>query len=175
MPKRAVRYGITSLPPATGPPDRLLALRRGHWAIENRLHRRKDAPAAKMRVSSMSGKDQPSWPCYAMRPSVCGTAPACGRSRHGSAPTVSTRKPPSRWSADRSPVAHKPYASLGSNAVAAYLIERVGEGIGAPLSLLTTCGRFVTESCLRAYWRTAVDELVGACLRLSLVRRVRLT
>lgn len=41
-PKRAVRYGITSLPPETGPPDRLLTLRRGHWAIENRLHRRKD-------------------------------------------------------------------------------------------------------------------------------------
>ena len=40
--KRTVHYGITSLPPAAGPPARLLALRRGHWAIENRLHRRKD-------------------------------------------------------------------------------------------------------------------------------------
>ncbi|MGH2562251.1 MAG: ISAs1 family transposase [Thermomicrobiales bacterium] len=40
--KRAVHYGITSLSPATGPPARLLALKRGHWGIENRLHRRKD-------------------------------------------------------------------------------------------------------------------------------------
>ncbi|HYI24443.1 MAG TPA: ISAs1 family transposase [Thermomicrobiales bacterium] len=40
--KRAVHYGITSLDPETGPPERLLALKRGHWAIENRLHWRKD-------------------------------------------------------------------------------------------------------------------------------------
>ena len=42
QPKRALHYGITSLDPATGPPARLLALKRGHWAIENRLHWRKD-------------------------------------------------------------------------------------------------------------------------------------
>ncbi len=41
-PKRHLHYGITSLPPDTGPPERLLALKRGHWAIENRLHRGKD-------------------------------------------------------------------------------------------------------------------------------------
>lgn len=40
--KRGRRYGITSLTPATADPARLLALKRGHWAIENRLHRRKD-------------------------------------------------------------------------------------------------------------------------------------
>ena len=40
--KRAVHDGITSLDPATGPPERLLALKRGHWLIENRLHWRKD-------------------------------------------------------------------------------------------------------------------------------------
>lgn len=40
--KRALHYGITSLAPETADPPRLLALRRGHWAIENRLHRRKD-------------------------------------------------------------------------------------------------------------------------------------
>jgi len=40
--KRAVHYGITSLPPDVGPPERLLALRRGHWAIENQLHHTKD-------------------------------------------------------------------------------------------------------------------------------------
>lgn len=40
--KHALHYGITSLSPAEADPVRLLALRRGHWAIENRLHRRKD-------------------------------------------------------------------------------------------------------------------------------------
>jgi predicted transposase YbfD/YdcC len=40
--KHALHYGITSLAPDEADPARLLALRRGHWAIENRLHRRKD-------------------------------------------------------------------------------------------------------------------------------------
>jgi predicted transposase YbfD/YdcC len=40
--KQARHYGITSLAPAVADPARLLALKRGHWAIENRLHRRKD-------------------------------------------------------------------------------------------------------------------------------------
>jgi predicted transposase YbfD/YdcC len=39
---RQVRYGITSLAPAVASAERLLALKRGHWAIENRLHRCKD-------------------------------------------------------------------------------------------------------------------------------------
>ena len=40
--KRALHYGITSVTPQDADPARLLALRRGHWAIENRLHRHKD-------------------------------------------------------------------------------------------------------------------------------------
>jgi predicted transposase YbfD/YdcC len=36
--KGDVRYGITSLPPTVGDASRLLALKRGHWQIENRLH-----------------------------------------------------------------------------------------------------------------------------------------
>lgn len=35
-------YGITSLTPAQASPERLLELIRDHWAIENRLHRRRD-------------------------------------------------------------------------------------------------------------------------------------
>jgi predicted transposase YbfD/YdcC len=35
-------YGITSLPPAVADAGRLLALKRGHWAIENGLHYVKD-------------------------------------------------------------------------------------------------------------------------------------
>ena len=42
QPKRALPYGITSLSPAAGTPDRLMRLKRGHWAIETRLHWRKD-------------------------------------------------------------------------------------------------------------------------------------
>jgi len=40
--KRTVRYGITSLTPEHADAARLLALRRGHWSIENLLHRHKD-------------------------------------------------------------------------------------------------------------------------------------
>jgi predicted transposase YbfD/YdcC len=40
--KQAVHYGITSLAPEAGPPERLLALKRAHWRIENGLHRIKD-------------------------------------------------------------------------------------------------------------------------------------
>ena len=39
LPLRAeVSYGVTSLPPAQASPARLMALIRGHWAIENRVH-----------------------------------------------------------------------------------------------------------------------------------------
>lgn len=37
-----VCYGVTSLPPNIGTAERLLALKRGHWCIENRAHRTKD-------------------------------------------------------------------------------------------------------------------------------------
>lgn len=40
--KYARHYGITSLAPEQADAAQLLALRRGHWGIENRLHRRKD-------------------------------------------------------------------------------------------------------------------------------------
>jgi predicted transposase YbfD/YdcC len=40
--KQERHYGLTSLSPETGPPERLLALKRAHWSIENRLHRVKD-------------------------------------------------------------------------------------------------------------------------------------
>jgi predicted transposase YbfD/YdcC len=39
---RQVSYGITSLPPDVADAGRLLALKRGHWRVENRLHRTKD-------------------------------------------------------------------------------------------------------------------------------------
>lgn len=39
---RALHYAITSLPPAAADPARLLALKRGHWSVENALHHVKD-------------------------------------------------------------------------------------------------------------------------------------
>lgn len=40
--KHTVHYGITSLPPEVAGPERLLALKRDHWQIENGLHYVKD-------------------------------------------------------------------------------------------------------------------------------------
>lgn len=40
--KRSVSYAITSLAPAHADPSQLLTLKRGHWGIENGLHRTKD-------------------------------------------------------------------------------------------------------------------------------------
>lgn len=37
-----IRYGLTSLPAAVASPNRLLALVRGQWQIENGLHYRRD-------------------------------------------------------------------------------------------------------------------------------------
>jgi predicted transposase YbfD/YdcC len=37
--QQAVHYGLPSLAPEAGPPERLLALKRGPWRIENGLHR----------------------------------------------------------------------------------------------------------------------------------------
>lgn len=39
---QAIRYGITSIPPNPGTPDRLLAFKRAPWQVENLLHRPKD-------------------------------------------------------------------------------------------------------------------------------------
>jgi hypothetical protein len=36
--RESVRYLATSLPPSEASPARLLALFRGHWGVENRLH-----------------------------------------------------------------------------------------------------------------------------------------
>lgn len=40
--KRALHYGRASLPPSVADASRLLAVRRGHWSIENQLHYPKD-------------------------------------------------------------------------------------------------------------------------------------
>ena len=42
MTKGEVHYGITSLPPNVADAERLLALKRGHWQVENALHYPKD-------------------------------------------------------------------------------------------------------------------------------------
>jgi len=40
--KESIQYVVTSLPAAAASPARLLELTRGHWGIENRLHRVQD-------------------------------------------------------------------------------------------------------------------------------------
>lgn len=53
--KRAIHYGITSLPPDAGTPTRLLSLRRGHWQIGNRLHYTKDVTLGEDRSLTHAG------------------------------------------------------------------------------------------------------------------------
>ncbi len=52
---RHLHYGITSLPPADADAARLLALKRGHWQIENRLHRVKDVTLGEGRSAIHAG------------------------------------------------------------------------------------------------------------------------
>jgi predicted transposase YbfD/YdcC len=54
--KQALLYGITSLAPESGPPERLLALKRGHWGIENGLHRVKDVTLGEDQSTLHSGQ-----------------------------------------------------------------------------------------------------------------------
>jgi predicted transposase YbfD/YdcC len=54
--KRALHYGITSLPPNIADARRLLMVRRGHWSIENQLHYPKDVSMNEDR--SLVHKDQ---------------------------------------------------------------------------------------------------------------------
>lgn len=53
---RALHYAITSLPPASGTPARLLALKRGHWRIENALHYVKDVTLGEDRSTAHRGQ-----------------------------------------------------------------------------------------------------------------------
>lgn len=55
LPKGEVHYGLTSLPPDHADPARLLALRRGHWQIENALHYTKDVTLGEDRSLSHTG------------------------------------------------------------------------------------------------------------------------
>ena len=48
-------YLITSLPPADAGPERLLALVRAHWAIENKLHHVRDVSMNKDRCRVRAG------------------------------------------------------------------------------------------------------------------------
>ncbi len=53
--KEDVAYAVTSLTPAEAGPGRLLALWRGHWGIENRLHWRRDVVFDEDRCQIRSG------------------------------------------------------------------------------------------------------------------------
>jgi len=77
--ERALLYGITSLAPADGPPERLLARKRGHWAIENRLHRVEDVTLGEDQSTLRYGQSRPSWPSCATPPSASCAARASTR------------------------------------------------------------------------------------------------
>jgi predicted transposase YbfD/YdcC len=53
--KHAIRYAITSLPPAVADAERLLVLVRGHWQIENGLHYVKDVTLGEDRSLTHTG------------------------------------------------------------------------------------------------------------------------
>lgn len=50
-----IAYYVTSLAPAEAGPDRLLALARAHWGIENKLHWRRDVSFAEDRCRVRAG------------------------------------------------------------------------------------------------------------------------
>ncbi len=54
--KHAVRYGITSLPPAVADAARLLTPVRGHWEIENGVHYVKDETLGEDRSQTRRGQ-----------------------------------------------------------------------------------------------------------------------
>ncbi len=54
-PHRHLHYGVTSLPPDAADAARLLALKRGHWQSENRLHRAKDVALGEDRSTIHTG------------------------------------------------------------------------------------------------------------------------
>lgn len=53
--ERGVTYAVTSLPPARATAGRLLALLRGHWGIENKLHHVRDVTFDEDRSQVRSG------------------------------------------------------------------------------------------------------------------------
>ena len=106
--KRARHYGITSLPPGDADPARLLALRRGHWAIETRLHRRKDATLGE--DASLIHAGQGPTVMALLRDAAVSVLhrPASGGSPRASAGTASVPRRPSPSSSAHSHLAHKP-------------------------------------------------------------------
>jgi predicted transposase YbfD/YdcC len=53
--QRQTHYGLTSLPASEATPDRLLTLKRDYWAIENRLHYRRDVSLKEDRCRLRTG------------------------------------------------------------------------------------------------------------------------
>jgi predicted transposase YbfD/YdcC len=110
QPKEALHYGITNLRPEAGPPERLLALKRAHWRIENDLHRLKDVSLGEDQslIHQGHGPTQRSWRCCARRRSVCCTGRASARSVPACATTASIPPPRSPCSSLHSRLTHKP-------------------------------------------------------------------
>jgi hypothetical protein len=106
--KRAVRYAITSLPPAVADADHLLALVRGHWQIENGLHYVKDVTLGEDRSPIHTGHGPSNMAI--LRDTVVSVLHQAGwrtiaaRLRY----SAGIRRKSSPYSASRSPRMHKP-------------------------------------------------------------------
>ena len=60
--RREPAYAVTSLPPTEANPQRLLALWRGHWGIENRVHWYGTLPSMKTDPKYAPAPRLKSWP-----------------------------------------------------------------------------------------------------------------
>lgn len=104
--KRAVHDAITSLPPARATPAQLLALKRGHRQIENRLHWCKDVTLREDASLMHAGNGPRITSCSATRHSTSSGWPASHRSRRPDATTAGIPSRPSPSSSSRCRLAH---------------------------------------------------------------------
>ena len=68
--RRELAYAVTSLSPVEAGPDRLLALWRGHWGIENRVHWYGTLLLMKTALRYVPAPHPRSWPRCATCPSA---------------------------------------------------------------------------------------------------------
>jgi len=117
QPKRALHYGVTSLPPHVASAQRLPELKRGHWGIENGLHRVKDVTLGEDATRCIKLRGQVSWRSYGIRRSVSCATPATALSPVGSA-TMRVDQQKRQPSSSAHLLAHKPCVVPGERSAA---------------------------------------------------------
>jgi len=89
---REVAYAVTSLAPEQTSPHRLLALWRGHWGIENRVHWVRNVTFDEDRCMVRTGAAPRCWRPFATWLSSCSVRPAIAPSLPLSVATLPTPK-----------------------------------------------------------------------------------